>query len=207
MYCCYSKRKELDVHMLLDFWFIHHLTKLQPNAVQLDLRRFQPRVRRPSASIASASTDLTSVPVVNSQNRKSVGMSVDRSVPAAQGGENRSTGLEVENANGDLVQLRIMAPRKSIFLFRAAADTPIDDVLQFIYVNVQKRPISVLKFNYKQLWELGGKVVKVAPFEIRMLQTSKRSCVPKCRFKFKGIYADAFHTVVMYLLETSVTAI
>lgn len=126
--------------------------KLQPNAVQLDLLTISAESKEPSASIAPASTDLTSVPFVNSQNRKSADMPVNRSVPAAQGRESRSSGLEIENANGDLVQLRITAPRKSIFLVRAAARTPIDDILQFMYVknpDVLSRPINVFKFNHR----------------------------------------------------------
>ncbi|KAI9575860.1 hypothetical protein GQX74_005632 [Glossina fuscipes] len=112
----------------------------------------------PSASIASVLTDLASVPTVNSENRKSADMLFNRSVPAGQGREIPSTGLKVENANGNFVQLQIMAPRKSIFLVRAAADTPIDDILQFMSVKntgITNCPISTFQFNYKQPRKLG----------------------------------------------------
>uniref|UniRef100_A0A1A9ZMY6 Uncharacterized protein n=1 Tax=Glossina pallidipes TaxID=7398 RepID=A0A1A9ZMY6_GLOPL len=127
MYCCYSKCKEPDVPMLV-CWTCDNIADSKcAGAGNLTTSLMVKRSKL--GVIAPASTDLTSVPFVSSQNRKSTDIPVDRSVPATQGRKSRSTELEIENGSGGLVQLRIMAPRKLIFPVRAAAHKPIDDIL------------------------------------------------------------------------------
>uniref|UniRef100_A0A1B0BPN7 Uncharacterized protein n=1 Tax=Glossina palpalis gambiensis TaxID=67801 RepID=A0A1B0BPN7_9MUSC len=121
--CAYKERRQRDENF-------HKLFKFTRSAF-LELKQVEP-----SASIASVLTDLANVPTVNSENRKSADMLFNHSVPAGQGREIPSTGLKVENAN-----------------VRAAADTPIDDILQFMSVKntgITNCPISTFQFNYKQ---------------------------------------------------------
>lgn len=52
-----------------------------------------------------------------------------------------------------------------MFLSRVAAAAPVDDILQFIYVKlpyIAKRAISVFKFNYEQLREIGSVQISVS---------------------------------------------
>lgn len=105
--------------------------KPQLNPMQLDLvmSRFQPKVRTLSHPEISLLLRLTSL---NNQNHSLGDMLIDRAVLAVKRREKSSSELGTSNANGDLVKLRIVSSRKSIFLSRVAAHTPIADILQFI---------------------------------------------------------------------------